>query len=384
MDSFLPKQDEDLQSRHRRLALERLLAKASVAEQDSNGNQLFRHLIADLESLIALDDSALTTALNSDATLNLDVATMSIMHEASVIDLEVLLRHRTAVDVQRTREATDKFLRLFLKVLDAILQQDNGVTEEDVMKTKLFTQIVLNSTTPDVAEKFWRDDAAFSRPFCTFLSRCFTQRAMLPYLSSVILINPRLYRRCVGLKSQTQHIDKIITMAETYVHIPKLYLWAAYDRVLESSNLSEEEIFERCKDEICSILGVNKTLIEKDFNEGNTTAVLKWGKHIYQLCAKDKGRAIMHKLEKHVKDEKTQLAILWKEAQPVVALFPNTDKDGIRSMLQNKGPELMSQIVNHIMSTMQCDEATQAFVRNKMGNLATLLPQLQQQQQQQA
>lgn len=326
------------------------------------------------------DDEALTQTLENDVNLGdhnslFNFAVFSAAHETSAVNVEVILHGREKYHSDRVVLATKKLLRGYLRVLDAIKQNLKATDEEEaqIEQSIITINIVLLSDTAEIYAKFWRSSETYTKSFKAFLSRCFTQTPLLWYLSDIVLVEPKLYRISIGLKSQWAHVDKLCEMAETYIKIPKMYLWDAYDNVIAKSTLTESEIFERCKDEVCKLLDIERVLIERDFENGSVSAAAKWVQQIYVSISRDKGHTLFAKLQKHVADDTTQLATLWREAQPVVAMFSDMNKETLKELFVNNGRQMLPVLLNHIMGTLECDQSTQDFVRTK---LSQVLPHL--------
>lgn len=100
-------------------------------------------------------------------------------------------------------------------------------------------------------------------------------------------------------------------------------------RLVVNSPKTEQEIFEECKVEICNLLGIDKVLIEHDIESQNMMALPKWASDIRDVLQRNNGRYIMNIFEKHLQNKDHQLAAIYDEVQPIVALFKEMNKEGL-------------------------------------------------------
>lgn len=353
------------------MAVKRLIAK-------SKSQSLKNALIV---MLATLSEEALQVKMTSDVALGahdgeINFALLSMMTDTSAIDVEKLLEGRTVYDADRVLESSKKLLDTFLRIVVAV-QRQNDLDDDEAMTLQMLVlrvQIIRMKDDADVYASFWQDDSTYTKTFCAFMSRSMTQRTLLWSISDIVLLHPTLYRTVVGLKSTTAHIDKMCDMAEKYLQIPKLHLWDAYDRVINDSALSEEEIIDVCKTEICDVLGINRVLIEKDMEAGNVSAAAKWIQHVYKEISSDKGRSVLHKLTEAVSNDATQLSSMWKEAKGIVGIYQHLHKDTLKELFETKGREMLPQVINHFMNTAGCDEKMREFVQSKISDFTSMTP----------
>lgn len=354
----------------KKVALQRLLKHIKHKELESA-----------LQALMQLDDTALEDlVLNDknfgDASGNINLALLSMLTANSAVDVETLLQGRTVCDEERLLDSSKIILKTMHLILQAVRHRerhDNHTSDEvDVMLLRI--QILLQKNKADVFKNFWRDETTYTKVFGVILAKAFTQEKLLWPLSDVILVYPQLYRQVIGLKSNAQHIDKICDLAEKYVKIPKLHLWNAYDEVIAESDLTEEQIFDCCKDEICDILELNRVLLEREFGEeGGTQNIANFIAKMYQKISKDKGRQTMKRVETIITDPSTQISKIWKRAKPIVALFTDMHKDTLRKLFEENGREMLPQVLNHLMSAANCDDNTKMAIQAQVSKLSAFI-----------
>lgn len=342
-----------------RLALNRLRNKAQARHQDI--------ILQKTQWLHELDEVSLLKTLNTINGDQIDVLHLCCFCDTSVIEVEVMLAKKTEVDEHHLLESTTELLQFYLTILKSQLADAKSAEEISQYERHIFdTNCFLTYKSVDAYKAFWRKEGEFTSMFTTFMRGCFTVTTCLQHLNHILLINPKVYRACVGLKSEYTQIDVLTNLVEKYTQLPKLRLWHAYDNVISKTQMTDEEMYQKCFIEFCIIMNVPVRLLKHDIEKQDAAALLKWGQQIYKTCLKNGGVTIFEKFTKHLDNQKNVLSILASEIKPLAETYTALHKDKIFKLFKSSGKEIFLNVMQQIFDALSIDQSLQTKMYEMM------------------